>query len=322
MDVKFDKDLSIVISLYNEEESLCELLSWIENVMKAEGYRYEVIMVDDGSTDGSWNLIKQLSAKNPAIRGISFRRNYGKSAALYHGFKAAEGRVVITMDADLQDSPDEIPELYRMIVEDGHDIVSGWKKQRFDNKLTKNLPSKLYNWTARKITGIKLHDMNCGLKAYRNEVVKNIEVYGEMHRYIPYLAKNAGFCRITEKPVHHQKRKYGVSKFGIERFVNGFLDLISLWFLSTFGKKPMHFFGFTGILMFLAGAVLTVWVIAEKLIQQANGMNFRPVTDQPLFYLALVAVLLGFQLFLSGFICEMISRNSSERNHYKIKEEF
>ena len=321
MDVKFTKDLSIVISLYNEDESLLELVSWIERVMKSEGYSYEIIMVDDGSNDGSWNIIKEMSEKNHSIRGISFRRNYGKSAALYHGFKAAEGRVVITMDADLQDSPDEIPELYRMVVEEGYDIVSGWKKQRFDNKLTKNLPSKLYNWTARKITGIKLHDMNCGLKAYRNEVVKNIEVYGEMHRYIPYLAKNAGFGRITEKPVQHQKRKYGVSKFGIERFVNGFLDLISLWFLSTFGKKPMHFFGFTGILMFLAGGLLTIWVIAEKLIQQANGLAFRPVTDQPLFYLALVAVLLGFQLFLAGFICEMVSRNSSERNQYNIREE-
>ena len=321
MDVKFTKDLSIVISLYNEDESLHELVSWIERVMKSEGYSYEIIMVDDGSNDGSWNIIKEMSEKNHSIRGISFRRNYGKSAALYHGFKAAEGRVVITMDADLQDSPDEIPELYRMVVEEGYDIVSGWKKQRFDNKLTKNLPSKLYNWTARKITGIKLHDMNCGLKAYRNEVVKNIEVYGEMHRYIPYLAKNAGFGRITEKPVQHQKRKYGVSKFGIERFVNGFLDLVSLWFLSTFGKKPMHFFGFTGILMFLAGGLLTIWVIAEKLIQQANGLAFRPVTDQPLFYLALVAVLLGFQLFLAGFICEMVSRNSSERNQYNIREE-
>ena len=321
MDVKFTKDLSIVISLYNEDESLLELVSWIERVMKSEGYSYEIIMVDDGSNDGSWNIIKGMSEKNHSIRGISFRRNYGKSAALYHGFKAAEGRVVITMDADLQDSPDEIPELYRMVVEEGYDIVSGWKKQRFDNKLTKNLPSKLYNWTARKITGIKLHDMNCGLKAYRNEVVKNIEVYGEMHRYIPYLAKNAGFGRITEKPVQHQKRKYGVSKFGIERFVNGFLDLVSLWFLSTFGKKPMHFFGFTGILMFLAGGLLTIWVIAEKLIQQANGLDFRPVTDQPLFYLALVAVLLGFQLFLAGFICEMVSRNSSERNQYNIREE-
>ena len=318
----YTKDLSIVISLYNEEESLTELVSWIETVMNREGYRYEIIMVDDGSTDGSWKIIRNLSEANSAIRGISFRRNYGKSAALFHGFKAAEGRVVVTMDADLQDSPDEIPEMYRMVTEEGYDIVSGWKKQRFDNKLTKNLPSKLYNWTARKITGIKLHDMNCGLKAYRNEVVKNIEVYGEMHRYIPYLAKNAGFGRITEKPVQHQKRKYGVSKFGLERFVNGFLDLISLWFLSTFGKKPMHFFGFTGILMFLAGGILAIWIIAEKLIQQAQNLAFRPVTEQPLFYLALVAVLLGFQLFLSGFICEMISRNSSERNKYNIREEF
>jgi len=318
----YNKDLSIVISLFNEEESLPELIAWIEKVMASEGYEYEMIMVDDGSRDGSWKLIKDFSQKNPSIRGISFRRNYGKSAALFHGFKAAEGRVVITMDADLQDSPDEIPELYRMIVEEGYDIVSGWKKQRFDNKLTKNLPSKLYNWTARKITGIKLHDMNCGLKAYRNEVVKNIEVYGEMHRYIPYLAKNAGFEKITEKPVQHQKRKYGVSKFGLERFVNGFLDLISLWFLSTFGKKPMHFFGFTGILMFITGGFMAVWTIAEKLIQQAQGLKFRPVTDQPLFYLALVAVLLGVQLFLAGFICEMVSRNSSERNQYNIREEF
>ena len=292
----------------------------IEKVTAEQQYNYEVILVDDGSTDGSWNIIKQLSEKNSSIRGISFRRNYGKSAALYHGFKAAEGKVVITMDADLQDSPDEIPELYRMITEDGYDIVSGWKKQRFDNKLTKNLPSKLYNWTARKITGIKLHDMNCGLKAYRNEVVKNIEVYGEMHRYIPYLAKNAGFNRITEKPVHHQKRKYGVSKFGLERFVNGFLDLISLWFLSTFGKKPMHFFGFTVILMFIAGGFLTAWVIIEKLVNQAKGLDFRYVTDQPLFYLALLAIILGSQLFLAGFICEMVSRNSSERNQYNIRE--
>lgn len=322
VDMEYTKDLSIVISLFNEEESLPELISWIEKVATREKYEYEIIMVDDGSTDSSWKVITELAGKNPAIRGISFRRNYGKSAALYHGFKAAEGRVVITMDADLQDSPDEIPELYRMVTREGYDIVSGWKKQRFDNKLTKNLPSKLYNWTARKVTGIKLHDMNCGLKAYRNEVVKNIEVYGEMHRYIPYLAKNAGFSRITEKPVQHQKRKYGVSKFGLERFVNGLLDLISLWFLSRFGKKPMHFFGFTGILMFIAGAVLTLWVIIEKLVQQANGLDFRPVTDQPLFYLALVAILLGFQLFLSGFICEMISRNSSERNQYNVREEF
>lgn len=318
--MEYTKDLSIVISLFNEEESLPELVSWIEKVMLKEGFSYEILMIDDGSRDSSWSVVKSLAEKNSAIKGISFRRNYGKSAALFHGFKAAEGRVVVTIDADLQDSPEEIPEMYRMVVEEGYDIVSGWKKQRFDNKLTKNLPSKLYNATARWITGIKLHDMNCGLKAYRNEVVKNIEVYGEMHRYIPYLAKNAGFDKITEKPVHHQKRKYGKSKFGLERFVNGFLDLISLWFLSTFGKKPMHFFGFTGILMFLTGAILAIWVIAEKLIQQANGMAFRPVADQPLFYLALVAVLLGFQLFLAGFICEMVSRNSQERNHYNIRE--
>ena len=319
--MEYSKDLSIVISLFNEEESLTELVGWIEKVMSENNYEYEIIMVDDGSTDASWKKVKELAGHNPRIRGISFRRNYGKSAALFHGFKAAEGRVVVTMDADLQDSPEEIPEMYRMVVEEGYDIVSGWKKQRFDNKLTKNLPSKLYNWTARKITGIKLHDMNCGLKAYRNEVVKHIEVYGEMHRYIPYLAKNAGFGRITEKPVQHQKRKYGVSKFGLERFVNGFLDLISLWFLSTFGKKPMHFFGFTGILMFITGGILAVWVIAEKLIQQSNGLSFRPVTEQPLFYLALVAVLLGFQLFLTGFLGEMISRSSQERNHYNIREE-
>lgn len=318
--MEYTKDISVVVALLNEEESLPELVSWIVSVMDREKFTYEIIMVDDGSTDSSWEVIKRLAESNPSIRGISFRRNYGKSAALYHGFKAAEGRVVVTMDADLQDSPEEIPELYRMVTEDGFDIVSGWKKQRFDNKLTKNLPSKLYNWTARKITGIKLHDMNCGLKAYRNEVVKNIEVYGEMHRYIPYLAKNAGFGRITEKPVKHQKRKYGVSKFGLERFVNGFLDLISLWFLSKFGKKPMHFFGFTGILMFLAGGFLTIWVIVEKLIQQTHGLVYRPVTEQPLFYLALVAVILGFQLFLTGFLGELISRNSQDRNNYNIRE--
>ena len=320
--MEYTKDISIVISLFNEEESLPELLRWIEDVMQKEKYTYEVIMVDDGSRDKSWKVIRNLSESNPAIRGIRFRRNYGKSAALYHGFAAAQGRVVVTMDADLQDSPEEIPEMYRMVVEEGYDIVSGWKKKRHDNKLTKNLPSKLYNWTARKITGIKLHDMNCGLKAYRNEVVKDIEVYGEMHRYIPYLAKNAGYDNITEKPVHHQKRKYGKSKFGLNRFVNGFLDLISLWFLSRFGKKPMHFFGFTGILMFLIGGIMTVWVIVEKLIQQSNGLDFRPVTEQPLFYIALVAVILGFQMFLTGFLGEMISRNSQERNRYNIREEF
>lgn len=320
--MSYDKDLSIVISLYNEEESLPELIEWIEKVMTKEGYKYEIIMVNDGSTDASWKIVKELASKNPAIRGICFRRNYGKSAALYHGFAAAEGRVVVTMDADLQDSPEEIPEMYRMVTEEGWDIVSGWKKQRYDNKLTKNLPSKLYNATARWVTGIKLHDMNCGLKAYKNEVVKDIEVYGEMHRYIPFLAKNAGYSRITEKPVQHQKRKYGVSKFGLERFVNGLLDLISLWFLSKFGKKPMHFFGFTGILMFLVGGIMAVWIIAEKLIQQGRGLFYRPVTEQPLFYLALVAVILGVLLFLAGFICEMISRNSSERNRYNVKEEF
>ena len=313
-------DISVIVPLYNETESLPELAAWIRRVMEANGYSYEILMVDDGSTDGSWDTVLSLSKENPAIHGISFRRNYGKSAALYEGFAAARGDVVITMDADLQDSPDEIPELYRMIVEEGYDVVSGWKQHRKDNKLTKNLPSKLYNWTARKVTGIKLHDMNCGLKAYRNEVVKSIEVYGEMHRYIPYLAKNAGYGKIGEKPVHHQKRKYGVSKFGLERFVNGFLDLMSLWFLSKFGKKPMHFFGTTGILMFLVGGIMTVWIIAAKLIHQAQGVRFRAVTDQPLFYLALLAVVLGAMFFLAGFIGEMVSRSSSSRNDYNVKD--
>lgn len=315
-------DLTIIVPLFNEAESLPELVRWINRTLDGRGWEYEIIMVDDGSTDGSWKVVRELAEADGRIHGIRFRRNYGKSAALYHGFKAAGGNVVVTMDADLQDSPEEIPEMYRMVTEDGWDVVSGWKQHRQDNKLTKNLPSKLYNATARWITGIHLHDMNCGLKAYRNEVVKNIEVYGEMHRYIPYLAKNAGFERITEKPVHHQKRKYGKSKFGLERFVNGFLDLLSLWFLSTFGKKPMHFFGFTGIIMFLAGFVIAVWLIVAKLIHQAGGMHFRPVTDQPLFYLALLAVVLGVMLFLAGFICEMISRTSTERNKYNIKEEF
>ena len=315
-----DKDISIVISLYNEVESLTELVGWIRSVMERNGYVYEIIMVDDGSSDGSWDKIISLSRTDRSVRGISFRRNYGKSAALYCGFKAAEGRVVVTMDADLQDSPEEIPEMYRMITEDGYDIVSGWKRHRKDNALTKNIPSKIYSAAARKITGIRLHDMNCGLKAYNSEVVKNIEVYGEMHRFIPYLAKNAGFTKITEKPVHHQKRKYGKSKFGMSRFVNGFLDLLSIWFLCTFGKNPMHFFGLTGILMFLTGGIIAVWLIISKLIHQSNGLDFRPVTDQPLFYLALVAVLVGVQLFLSGFISELVSRNSSERNHYNIKD--
>lgn len=315
-------DISVIIPLFNEAESLPELTSWIEKVMATNNLSYEIIMVDDGSNDGSWDVVKKLSGKNPAIHGISFRRNYGKSAALFCGFEKAQGNVVITMDADLQDSPDEIPELYRMVTEEGYDVVSGWKQHRKDNALTKNLPSKLYNATARKITGIKLHDMNCGLKAYRNEVVKSIEVYGEMHRYIPYLAKNAGYCNITEKPVHHEKRKYGKSKFGMNRFVNGFLDLISLWFLSTFGKKPMHFFGYTGIFMFLVGFVMTIWIIVAKLVNQANGSLYRAITDQPLFYLALVAILLGAMMFLAGFICEMISRSSAERNSYNVKAEF
>lgn len=315
------KDLSIIVCLYNEVESLPELTAWIDKVMTDNKFDYELIMVDDGSDDGSWELIRRLKETNANIKGISFRRNYGKSAALYCGFKEACGRVVVTMDADLQDSPEEIPEMYRMVVEDGWDIVSGWKQKRKDNTLTKNIPSKIYNAAARKITGIRLHDMNCGLKAYRNEVVKSIEVYSEMHRYIPYLAKNEGFTRITEKPVHHQKRKFGKSKFGLNRFVNGFLDLLSLWFLSTFGKKPMHFFGFTGLVTFFIGFVIAIWLIAAKLVAQSNGDTFRPVTDQPLFYLALVALVIGVMLFLAGFICEMISRTHGERNKYNIKEE-
>lgn len=320
--MEYPLDLTIIVPLFNEEESLPELTAWIHRVIDPKGWKFEIIMIDDGSRDGSWDTVTRLASSDDTIHGIRFRRNYGKSAALYHGFKAARGRVVVTMDADLQDSPEEIPEMFRMVTEDGWDVVSGWKQHRQDNKLTKNLPSKLYNATARWITGIQLHDMNCGLKAYKNEVIKDIEVYGEMHRYIPYLAKNAGYEKITEKPVHHQKRKYGKSKFGMERFVNGFLDLLSLWFLSTFGKKPMHFFGFTGILMFLAGFILTVILISAKLIHQAGGAHFRPVTDQPLFYLALLSVILGVMLFLAGFICEMVSRNSTERNKYNIKEEF
>ena len=326
-------DLSIIIPLYNEASSLPELKAWIDRALK--DFSYEIIFVDDGSTDGSWDEISRLAslarndkeeARNDkdgarnSVRGIRFRRNYGKSAALYEGFAAAEGEIVVTMDADLQDSPEEIPEMVRMIREEGYDLVSGWKQHRKDNALTKNLPSKLYNATARRVTGIKLHDMNCGLKAYRQEVVKNIEVYGEMHRYIPYLAKNAGFSKIGEKPVHHQKRKYGKSKFGMNRFVNGLLDLMSLWFLSRFGGKPMHFFGTSGILMFLVGFVMTIWIIVEKLILQGRGLHYRAVTDQPLFYLALVALVLGVILFLAGFIGEMVSRSATGRNSYQIKE--
>ena len=314
-------DISAVIPLLNEKESLPELRSRIDKTMAAEGLSYEIIFIDDGSTDGSWDVIADFAKADPRIHGIRFRRNYGKSAALYCGFERAQGDIVVTMDADLQDAPEEIPAMRRMILDEGYDLVSGWKKHRKDNALTKNLPSKLYNATARRVTGIKLHDMNCGLKAYRKEVIKSIEVYGEMHRYIPYLAKNAGYTKIGEMPVHHEKRKYGKSKFGNNRFVNGVLDLQSLWFLSSFGKKPMHFFGTSGLLMFLIGFVMTVWIIVAKLVHQANGVRFRAVTDQPLFYLALLTLVLGVMLFLAGFIGEMIARSSAERNNYNIKEE-
>ena len=314
-------DLSIVISLFNEAESIPELVSWIGSALASERLKYEIIMVDDGSTDNSWQVIEELKKSHPEIRGISFRRNYGKSAALYTGFEAAKGDIVVTMDADLQDSPEEIPEMIRMIREEGYDLVSGWKKKRYDGTFTKNLPSKIYNATARKVTGIKLHDMNCGLKAYRNIVVKNIEVYGEMHRFIPYLAKQAGFAKIGEKVVQHQARKYGKSKFGLNRFINGFLDLLSVWFLQVFGKKPMHFFGSIGILTFVIGIVIAIWLIVAKLIAQAHGSIFRPVTDQPLFYLALLMAIIGVMLFLTGFLGELISRNSEERNKYNIRKE-
>ena len=314
-------DISVIIPAFNECESLPELSAWIARVMQANGYSYEVVFVDDGSTDATWDTVRQLSAADEHVHGIRFRRNYGKSAALYCGFERAQGEVVFTMDADLQDSPDELPEMYRMIVEQGYDLVSGWKQHRKDNALTKNLPSKLYNATARWITGLKLHDMNCGLKAYRKEVVKSIEVYGEMHRYIPYLAKNAGYTRITEKPVHHEKRKYGKSKFGMNRFVNGFLDLQTLWFLTRFGGDPMHFFGYRGLFMFFVGFVMTIWIIVAKLVHQAQGLKYRAVTDQPLFYLALVAVILGVILFLAGFLGEMIARSKADRNHYNISDE-
>ena len=314
-------DLSVIIPAFNECESLPELSAWIARVMQEHGFSYEVWFIDDGSTDGTWGAVQALAAADPHIHGLRFRRNYGKSAALYCGFERAQGDVVVTMDADLQDSPDEIPEMYRMVKEEGYDLVSGWKQKRKDNALTKNLPSKLYNATARCITGIKLHDMNCGLKAYRADVVKSIEVYGEMHRYIPYLAKNAGFTKIGEKKVQHAKRKYGKSKFGMSRFVNGFLDLQTLSFLTRFGKDPMHFFGYSGLFMFFVGFVMTVWIIVEKLVRQAHGLKFRAVTDQPLFYLALVAVILGVILFLAGFIGEMVARSAPDRNHYNISDE-
>lgn len=314
-------DISIIVPLYNEEESLVKLYEWIEKVMLANKFSYEVVFVNDGSTDHSWEVIEKLQQKSLSVRGIKFRHNYGKSPALYCGFKAAQGDVVITMDADLQDSPDEIPELFRMIKEDGFDLVSGWKKKRYDSKLSKNIPSKIYNATARKVTGLKLHDMNCGLKAYRNEVVKNIEVYGEMHRYIPYLAKNAGFKKIGEKVVVHRKREFGETKFGLSRFVNGYLDLISLWFLSRFGKKPMHFFGTIGSLMFVFGFLATLAVGSYKLLAIINHVRAPLITETPYFYLSLLAMILGTQLFLTGFLGELIARNSSERNNYLIEKE-
>ena len=310
-------NISVVVPLYNEEESLRELVAWIDRVATASKLSYEVIMIDDGSSDGSWAEVEQLKEKYPAVKGIRFARNYGKSAALYCGFAEAEGEVVITMDADLQDSPDEIPELYRMIMEEGYDLVSGWKKKRYD-PANKRLPSKFFNWTARVVSGIKLHDFNCGLKAYRRRVVKSIEVYGEMHRYIPILAKHAGFKRIGEKVVQHQERKYGVSKFGMERMVKGYLDLITVSFMSHFGRSPMYFFGSLGTIMFLLGGGTTVWVIADKLYKQFNGLPLRAVTDQPLFFMAILAVILGVQLFLAGFLGELINRNSSDRNTYLI----
>ncbi len=314
-------DISVVVPLYNEAESLPELEQWIERVMRDNGFSYEILFINDGSTDNSWEVINSLAAKNPAVKGVSFRRNYGKSPALNTGFVRAKGDVVITMDADLQDSPDEIPELYRMITEDGYDLVSGWKQKRYD-PLSKTIPTKLFNATARRVSGIRnLHDFNCGLKAYRNKVVKHIEVYGDMHRYIPYLAKNAGFSRIGEKVVHHQARKYGKTKFGLDRFVNGYLDLATLWFTNKFGIKPMHFFGLLGSLMFILGLIAVMVVGGTKLYHLYSGTPAILVTDSPYFYLALVTMILGTQLFLTGFLGELIVRNSQLRNHYEIEEE-
>ncbi|MCE1168594.1 MAG: glycosyltransferase family 2 protein [Sphingobacteriia bacterium] len=307
-------DISIVIPLFNEEESLPELTSWIHRVCKPMQVAYEIIFVDDGSRDNSWAVINSLAATNPEIKAIKFRRNYGKSAALNEGFQAASGRCVITMDADLQDSPDEIPGLYKMIIEDKFDVVSGWKKKRYD-PITKTIPTKLYNWATRKISGIRLHDFNCGLKAYRLDVVKSIEVYGEMHRYIPVIAKWAGFIKIGEKVVVHQKRKYGVTKFGLERFINGFLDLLSISFVGRFGKKPMHFFGFFGTLLFLAGFGIAIYLAYGKFMLAEYKM-----TERPLFYFGLLAMILGVQLFLAGFLGELIARSSADRNHYLIEK--
>lgn len=314
-------DISVIIPLYNEAESLPELTAWIQRVMKENRFTYEIIFINDGSTDNSWEVIEELGAKDSNIHGVKFRRNYGKSPALYCGFERAKGDVVITMDADLQDSPDEIPELYRMITREGYDLVSGYKKKRYD-PLSKTIPTKLFNATARRVSGIKnLHDFNCGLKAYRNEVVKNIEVYGDMHRYIPYLAKNAGYTKIGEHVVQHQARKYGKSKFGISRFFHGYLDLMSLWFLSRFSRRPMHIFGLWGSMMFLIGMVAAIIVGANKLIALANGEHLRLVTDSPYFYIALTMMMIGTQLFLTGFLAELISRTSQERNKYNISKE-
>lgn len=314
-------DISIVVPLYNEEESLPHLIEWIERVMRENNFSYEVLLIDDGSKDNSWAVIEQLSEKNPNVKGVKFRRNYGKSAALNVGFERVEGDVIITMDADLQDSPDEIPELYRMIKTEGYDLVSGWKKKRYDSKLMKNLPSKLYNATTRWFSGIKLHDFNCGLKAYRKAVVKSIEVYGEMHRYIPIIAKWAGFSKIGEKVVQHRKREFGESKFGMNRFVNGYLDLMSIMFVSKFGKKPMHFFGLLGSVMFLLGIISALVLGVQKLIAVYNNEAMRLITDSPYFYLALVTMIIGCQLFLTGFIAEMIGRNSPNRNTYLIEKD-
>jgi glycosyltransferase involved in cell wall biosynthesis len=308
-------DLSIVIPLFNEDESLPELCAWIEKVMADNNFSYEIIMIDDGSTDNSWKVINNLRAVNPLIKGIKFQRNYGKSAALNEGFRAAKGDVVITMDADMQDSPDEIPDLRRMIIEDGFDIVSGWKKKRYDNTLSKNIPSKLFNAAARSMSKIKLHDFNCGLKAYRKNVVKSIEVYGEMHRYIPVLAKWAGFKKIGEKVVEHRARKYGVTKFGWTRFVNGFLDLMTIFFVGKFGKRPMHFFGLWGSISFFIGVVLFMYLTISKFFFDGTGM-----TQRPLFFFAILAMIIGVQLFLAGFVGELISRNSADRNNYLIEE--
>ncbi len=312
-------DISVIVPLYNENESLPELVAWIDRVMTRSNFSYEVILVDDGSTDGSWQVINHLSEKNNKIKGIKFRRNYGKSAALHTGFGEAKGDVVITMDADLQDSPDEIPELYRMIQSEGFDLVSGWKKKRYD-PITKTIPSKLYNRTARALTGIKLHDFNCGLKAYKNEVVKNIEVYGEMHRYIPVIAKKAGYNKIGEKVVNHQERKYGVTKFGLDRFIKGYLDLLSITFITKFGQRPMHLFGTLGTLMFIVGFLSTAWLGAKKIYFISNGIPADLVTKSPYFYLALTSMIIGTQLFIAGFLGELISRNSSDRNNYQIAE--